>query len=235
MTDATPAQDLITAINGAGIQVKSLVWGPLAIGEAVLSGAEKELGILLLDVGGSKTDATIFYGGSVRYTSTINYGGDDVTLDIAKVLGFSIEDAEELKRKYTGLFRTDPDTPPIIFKVNGQDHTIDQEELNEIAFSRMDEIFNELVLEDVEQSGWSDYISKIVITGGGALLQDLEPFTKEIFKREVRIGKPINLDGLSTRLDSPVFSTAVGLVLHAMDDWEGQTDEPGLLDRLFGR
>ena len=239
-TAHAPAQDLLTAINGAGIHVKDLIWGPLAISEAVLSGADKELGTLLLDIGGCKTDATVFYGGSVRYTTTINYGCDDVTMDIAKVLGLSIEKAEELKRKDAGLCRTEPDTPPIIFKIKGRDYNIDQEKLNEITFCRIDEILNEMILDDIKRSGWFDKISKIVITGGGALLQDIELLTKKIFEREVQIGKPTNLPGLTTRLDSPVFSTAVGLVLHATKDWKGQTKEDndndsGIIDKLIER
>lgn len=211
---AASIQNLTKAVEGAGLNVVGLVLEPIAAGEAVLTKAEKEMGVLVADIGGGTTDIAIFIDGSIWHTVVLPTGGMHVTNDLAVGLRMPFESAEAIKCHYG---HTDPELVPedqtIEVDAFGDEgrRIIPRREIAEIIRARVDEICS-LVLTEVKRSGYDDLLpAGVVLCGGTAQLEGMKGFAREAFQMPVRLGAPRDMEGYTDRLKSPAFATSVGL------------------------
>lgn len=214
------SQNIYHCVKGAGIHLKELVLEPLASSHAVLDEDEKDLGVALIDIGGGTTDLVVFLDGSIRHTAVIGLGGENVTRDVASVLGIASETAEKLKIEKGGVFPPLPETQPINVPPHGEwkAKQIDPAELNAVINARMDEIFR-MVMRELKRVDLMDRLSAgIVLTGGASLLRGTTRLAEDIFRKPVRIGIPRGLNGLADTIQTPAHATGVGLVLYALKE-----------------
>jgi cell division protein FtsA len=219
----TSAQNLIKCVNRAGFKVNDLILKSLAASRAVLTGAEKELGVVLIDLGGGTTDVVVYSGGSPYSTITIPVGGAQVTGDISILKKVSLETAERIKLEagccWEGLLEEDEEVvapvaagrPPL---------AIPKSQVLAIVRERMEDIYG-LVKDKLGKLSLSGHFGGgIVLTGGGALLPGAAELAAHVFDGlPVRIGEPLSegLGGLAEEYRSPVYATALGLVLEGRD------------------
>ncbi len=219
----TSVQNVIRSVNRAGLSVQDLVLEPLASAEAAVSPEEKELGALLIDLGGGTTDVALYRDGAVWYTGILPLGGDHISNDIAVGLRTPTADAEELKKRYgcalTALVREDEiiDVPSVGGRKPRQ---LSRQILSEIVQPRVEEIFT-LVARDLARAGLGDVASAgVVVTGGTSIMHGVPELAEQIFDLPVRRGLPAGVGGLSDIVQSPVYATGVGLALYGA---RGQT------------
>ena len=215
----TSAQNIVKCCNRTGLSVAEIVLAPLAAAETVLSDEERELGVLLVDMGGGTTDMAVFHDGTVKHTAVIGIGGNHITNDIAAGLRTPFNDAERIKQRYgcaaASMVAADErvEVPNIAGKGAG---TVSRQILCEIIEPRLDEIF-ELVQKEVAKSGYQgDLASGVVVTGGAMLLPGAVEMAERSFGLPVRLGAPSHVLGLLDVIDSPIYAVGVGLVLHGM-------------------
>ena len=213
----TSVRNVVRSVNRAGLQVQDLVLEPLASAEAVISTEEKELGILLIDLGGGTTDVALFRDGAVWHTSSLPLGGDHISNDIAVGLRTPTADAEELKKRHgcalTALVREDEvvDVPSVGGRKARQ---LSRQILSEIIQPRLEEIFT-LVARDLVRAGLNDVAAGgVVVTGGSSIMHGVPELAEQVFDMPVRRGVPAGLSGLADVVQSPIHATAVGLALY---------------------
>jgi cell division protein FtsA len=210
-------QNIVTAVNRAGVHVDDTVLEPLASAEACLTQDERELGCCLLDIGGGTTDLIAFTAGVVRHTASIPVGGDHVTNDLAVGLRTPVPEAEKIKREHACAFRdlVKEDFAIEIASVGDRPpRTIFARMLNDIVEPRVQE-FLMLVRDELRRAGLESQVpAGIVLTGGGAKLRGLVELAEHVFKLPVRVAAPRGLAGMSEEVSQPEYSTAVGLVLY---------------------
>jgi cell division protein FtsA len=211
----TSAQNIIKCANRAGLDVCDIVLQSLASSEAVLSTEERTLGAALLDFGGGTTDMAVFSRGSVRHTSVLALGGDNLTYDLSVGLRTPNADAEKIKIRYgccmSSLIGED-ETIEVPGVGGRKSRTLSRQILGEILEPRVEEIFS-LVFSDLENSGYADEISSgVVVTGGSAELSGVVELAEQIFNSPARIGYPQSITGLVDMVTQPMYATAVGLV-----------------------
>ena len=213
------AQNIIKCANQAGINVSDIVLEPLASAEAVLSPDEKELGVALVDIGGGTTDIAIYVRGSVVHTGVIAMGGNHITNDIAVGLRTSIQDAETIKISSGCAMASMLPSDQVIQvpAVGGRKaREISRSVLTKIIEPRVEEIFS-LVAQEIQNSGYKHLLSTgVVLTGGSSLLEGSPELAEFILDLPVRRGAPQGVGGLLDVVSSPIYSTAVGLLLYGM-------------------
>jgi cell division protein FtsA len=224
---AASIQNLVKAVGGAGLSVIDLVLEPIASGEAVLTSAEKEMGVVLADIGGGTTDIAIFIDGSIWHTVVLPTGGNHITNDLAVGLRTPFTAAEEMKIKYghadPALI---PETELIDVAAFGEEgrRTVSRREIAEIIRARVDEIC-QLILTEVKRSGYDNLLpAGVVLCGGTAELTGIKAFAREALQMPVRLGAPRDIEGFTDRVSSPAFATSVGLL-----QWGGKQSEAGAL------
>jgi cell division protein FtsA len=211
------AQNIIKCANKAGVNVSDIVLEPLASAEAVLSKDEKELGVALVDIGGGTTDVALFVRGSVVHSGVIAMGGNHITNDIAVGLRASIQDAEAVKVSH-GCAMTSMLNGEKMLEVpmvgGRQPREISRSVLTKIIEPRVEEIFS-LVNSEIQNSGFKHLMSTgVVITGGASLLEGSTELAEFILEMPVRRGAPQGIGGLVDIVSSPIYSTAVGLLIY---------------------
>jgi cell division protein FtsA len=221
-SSTTAAQNIVTAVNRSGLLVGDTVLEPIAVGEAILTEDEKELGSVLVDIGGGKTNVAIYHHGAVRHTVVVPLGGELFTNDIAVGLRTSIPEAERLKREQ-GCAASAMTEPDEVFEVAGmgsrQPRTIAQSVLTDIIQPRAEEIVH-IVRNEIRSAGYEQQAGAgVVLTGGGALLRGFVELAETILDLPVRIGTSAGgfaetlLDKMP-QLMGPEFATVTGLVLY---------------------
>lgn len=211
------AQNIIKSCNRAGLEVKDIVLEQLAASEATLSMDERELGVALIDVGGGTTDMAIFIEGSIWHTSVLAIGGNHVTSDIAVGLRTPVAEAEKIKQKYgcalTSLVRND-ETIEVPSVGGRKNRILSRQILSEIIEPRAEEIFS-LASREIKKTGYEELIaSGVVITGGSVTMEGMPELAEQVFDLPVRRGLPANIGGLVDIVNSPRYTTGVGLVLY---------------------
>jgi len=219
----TSAQNIIKCANRAGLNVKDIVLQPLASSEAVLCSDEKELGVVLIDIGGGTTDIAVFSQGSIIHTAVIALGGNHVTNDIAVGLRTPVAEAERIKQGYGCALSDMVEKNELIDvpSVGGRrPRALSRQVLSEIIEPRMEEIF-QLVKQELIKSGYGDLIaSGVVITGGSTLMEGTAEMTEQVLEAPVRQGSPTGIGGLVEVVNSPIYSTGVGLALYGAKNQE---------------
>jgi cell division protein FtsA len=188
-----------------------------------LSPEEKELGVLLLDIGGGTTDIAVFFEGSIRHTAVIGLGGNNVTGDIAIGLRTSHAQAEKIKmEKGCALASLVAEDEMITVPGIGgrQERQVSRSLLTSIIQPRMEELFS-LALRELRRSDYADLLAAgVVVTGGASLMPGVSELAEQVFDMPVKLGVPAGFGGLMDLAQNPMHATGVGLVLYAMQDPE---------------
>jgi cell division protein FtsA len=227
----TSAQNLIKCVNRAGFIVNDLILQSLAASRSVLTLEEKEIGVALLDLGGGTTDVLVYADGAPYSNVTIPAGGGMITSDISKVKNISFETAERIKIDtgccWEGLFEEEEEV--IVPGVGGRPPMpIPKSQIMAIIRPRMEEIFK-MVKEKLDKLALSRPLGGgIVLTGGGAQLLGAAELASYIFKLPVRVGSPLPVGGLVEEYRSPIYATAVGLVLEGDERERRNAPERGV-------
>lgn len=234
----TSAQNIVKCANKAGLDVSDIALQQIASSEAVLNPDEKEIGVVLVDIGGGTTDIALYHGGTIKYTTVISLGGNQVTGDISVGLRTTANEAEKLKREYgcamTAMVSRDDNFE--VQSVGGHKaRSVSRYMLCEIVEPRIEEIF-QLVKREIVKSGYESFISSgVVLTGGTAAMNGITELAEQVFALPVRRGLPIGITGLIDVVKSPMYSTGVGLVLYGGKNVEGMQFQKGNDTTLFNK
>jgi len=220
-------RNLYKCVEELGVEVESVIFGGLASSYATLSDTEKELGVVLVDIGGGTTDVAIYVDGALSYSSVIPVGAINITKDLAAGLRISLESAEKIKLAL-GQISKNPVLPEEEKKQGDEIDisslmlpeemkTISRKTLVEgIVKPRLNEIFSLVGLE-IKKSGFGGMTpSGVVLTGGGALSVGAVESARRNLAMSVRIGIPKNISGLIDEITTPAYASSVGLLLYGM-------------------
>ena len=209
------AQNIIKCCNRCDLDVADMVLEQIASSESVLSQDEKDIGVLLVDIGGGTTDLAVFIDGAIRHTAVIPVGGDHMTNDLVAGLRTSAREADILKKKYGSCMTSmiSAEETVEVPRVGGRPpQSMPRQVMAQLLEPRMQELF-ELVREELERSGYKELVAAgVVLTGGSSLLEGTQELADEIFELPVRIGRPQNVGGLTDVVNSPIYATGVGLI-----------------------
>lgn len=239
----TSMRNLVKCVGMVGVDVKELVFSGIASAQAVLTDTEKELGVILVDIGGETTDIVIFVDGAIAYSAVIPLGGRHVTSDIAVGLRISLESAEKIKR-YLEKSPKQPVIPEERETKKKEDELLDLKAINivedvqkisrkavvdSIIRPRLQEIFK-YIGKEIKKSGFGAQIpSGLVITGGGSLTIGVIDQAKYILGFPARHGKIEGFVGLIDEIDSPAYACSAGMILYgARSGGSGETNMPVL-------
>lgn len=221
----TRTKTLQTCVNRAGIEVIEAVFEPLATSEGVLTGDERELGVLLIDIGSGSTEYALFAEGEVVHSAVLPIGASHFTNDLAMVLRTPFAEAERIKLKFGCCLDSMVDdgegvTVPAV--AGGAQRVVPKRELCEILEPRAEEILS-LVRDDLAKNGWDENLrGGVVLTGGGVQLDGLLELAGQVFSSTVRYGLPQGLGGLVDVINSPTWCTASGLLLYGSASEQNQ-------------
>lgn len=209
-------QNIQRSVERAGFKVQDYILQPLASSTSVLEENEKDLGVILIDIGGGTTDIAIFHNKAIKHTKVIGIAGSQVTNDIRETLGVVTEEAEKLKKEYgyATISSIIKDEDIIIKGVGARGNTkIPVSLLTQIISARMRELFL-MIDNEVRAAGFKNKIKAgIVLTGGGSLLKGCTELSEEVFGIPTRIGVPQVIgSGITTEIESPEFATVAGLI-----------------------
>lgn len=235
------------AVNEVGIQIEDLVFSGIASAEATLSPTEKELGCVLVDIGGGTTSIAVFTEGSLTYSSVIPVGAKNVTNDLAIGLRVSLDTAEKIKIALSSKTKNKEDSDELDLVSLGVTEVtkISKKTLLEgIIRPRLNEIFT-MVRIELEKEGLSHRIpSGAIVTGGGAETVGVIDSAKRMLSLPVRIGVPKGVTGLIDDIINPAFSTCVGLLICGSKDtpspenltrFTKKIKLPGVASGVFGK
>ncbi len=217
---AALAQNIYRCVERAGMRVRDLVLEPLASSFATISDDERDIGVGLLDMGGGTSDIAVFSEGSIRMTSVIGLGGENVTRDLSVGLRTPFEQAEKIKLQHGHCYLPNVERgedveipgiggrPPVL---------VTRQQITEFIQPRMEELFELAMAEMHKAQVWDMLNAGIVLTGGAAEIEGAAELAQEMFNLPVKVGVPTGMGGLIETARSPVYATGVGLVLYGMD------------------
>jgi cell division protein FtsA len=220
------AQNIIKCVQRCGLTVEDMVLEQLASSHAVLTDDEKELGVCLVDIGGGTTDLAVFSQGAIRHTAVIPIAGDQVTNDIAVSMRTPTHYAEDIKVRYAcALSQLANSDESIEVPSVGERpaRRLARQTLAEVVEPRYEELYG-LVRDELRRSGFEEIIAAgIVLTGGSARMEGAIDLAEEVFHMPVRLGLPQQhqVKGLAEVVQNPIYSTGVGLLLHARENAQG--------------
>jgi cell division protein FtsA len=212
---AATVDNLRQCVGAAGVDIQQFVLNPLASAEVVLSEHERQMGVAVCDIGGGTTDLAIYVDGDVWHTMVLAVGGNQVTQDIAHGLRLPISQAEEVKKQQGHAIRSEVGIEEFFsIRPFGEDHDvqINRQDLAYIIEARIEETFR-LIMQEVKRSGYDGLLpAGVVLTGGTSALPGIKRIASQVMGMPVRTAQPENLTGLVDKLDSPAYSTSVGLL-----------------------
>ncbi|KAF1061032.1 MULTISPECIES: cell division protein FtsA [Variovorax] len=212
------AENIIKCVRRCGLEVDQLMLNPLASSQAVLTEDERELGVVLVDIGAGTTDVAIFTNGAIRHTAVIPIAGDLITSDIAMALRTPTKDAEDIKVEngFAKQLLADPDTQVEVPGLGDRGpRMLSKQALAGVIEPRIEEIFS-LVQQVVRESGYEEVLSSgVVLTGGSAVMPGMVELGEDIFLKPVRRGIPKYSSALSDMVAQPRAATVMGLLEEA--------------------
>ena len=211
----TSVQNLVKCIRAIGVDIEDLVLEPLASSEAVLTEDEKEVGVILADIGGGTTDIAIFKDGSIWHTAVLPVAGYQFTRDVAIGLGLPFNVAEEMKKKYGSVMPVYEARAETTSRIAENGHGVSYQDLCDIIRARVEELMRLIMLE-LPRSEYATLVpAGLVLTGGSSNLSGIDALGRQILQLPVRVGAPTNIYGISDILCDPAYATSVGLLLWA--------------------
>jgi cell division protein FtsA len=218
------AANIAKCVNRCGLQVDDLILGAIASSTAVLTSDEKELGVVLVDIGAGTTDIAVFVQGAMRHTASLPIAGDQVTSDIAHMLRTPTPEAEQIKVRYAcalAQLATAEESIQVPSVGDRPPRRLARQRLAETVQSRYEEIF-EMVQAELRRSGFEELVrAGLVLTGGAARMEGVVELAEEMLHMPVRIGIPQHVNGLGEVTGNPVHATGVGLLL-----WGSMIEHP---------
>jgi cell division protein FtsA len=232
-------QNLVKCVRSVGVEIDDLVLEPLASGESVLTPEEKEIGVIMADIGGGTTDIAVFKDGSIYHTSIIPVAGYQFTSDLSIGLGLPFEIAEAMKKKYGNVYPEtgSKDEGSTLTVEDG--HSVSYKDLSNILRDRMEELLRLILLEMPDTSYASLAPAGLVMTGGGSKMNGLEALARATIRIPTRIGEPMGVYGITDVLHDPANATGVGLLLWAIKTggkptWEAKAKPAGSVNNVMG-
>lgn len=212
---AATVDNLRQCVGAAGVEIQQFVLNPLASGETVLTEQERQMGVAVCDIGGGTTDLAIYVNGNVWHTMVLAVGGNHVTQDIAHGLRLPFAQAEDVKKQQGYAVRAEVGAEEYFsIRPFGEERPvqINRQELAHIIEARVEEIFA-LTLQEIKRSGYDGLLpAGMVLTGGASALPGIKRLASQVLGMPVRTAQPDKLSGLVDRLNSPAYSTSVGLL-----------------------
>lgn len=234
----TSAQNIYKSIRRSGYEVRDLVLQPLASALCVLHEDEKDLGTVLIDLGGGTTDIALFTDSSIRHTAVIGIGARNITNDLAIGLRTPIETAEQIKIDFGAAMMSMVNADEIISIPSVGERPPRDVSLGVVASiiqPRVEEIFKMVLLELKRTNFYQSVAGGIVLTGGGSLLRGIDQMAEQIFDLPVRVGTPRGFGGMSQIVTNPMYSTAFGLVRYGLDHPDKGNKEAGVWNKAFNK
>ncbi len=209
------AENILKCVRRCGLEVDHLMLNPLASSMSCLTEDERELGVVLVDIGAGTTDIAVFAGGAIRHTAVLPVAGELITSDIAMALRTPTEDAEDIKMQIgcAKQLLADPDTHIEVAGLSGRPpRLLSKQVLAGVIEPRIEEIFS-LVQKEVQSSGFEHLVSSgVVLTGGSAVMPGMVELGEDIFLKPVRIGTPIYNGALADMVTQPRAAVVMGML-----------------------
>jgi len=220
----TLIQNLIKCVEQAGIRTQDIILQPVASSRSVLSEEEKELGVVLVDIGGGTTDIAIWKEGSLVCSQIIPVGGSHFTNDLAVALKISHNEAERIKINHGSIIPEKiHDNHITVQSISGmKPREVECRYVSKILEARAQELLKVIKEVTISSSMFSEMNAGFVITGGGALIKDLIPFAEFNLEQPVRLGFPVTFGGMTNVMQDPKLSTVLGLLLESVDQDLGE-------------
>ena len=230
-------QNAIRLVKGMQLEVDEIVFNGLASSLALLSNEQKELGALVIDIGGGTTDYVVYTDGVIKHTGVLAIGGDHVSNDLAYGLKVPLSRAEKLKLEHGSALMDDAakgQTVTITNELGLPLKTVNIEHLRRIMSLRLEEIF-QLVAQDLEQLGLLDYLrAGVFLAGGGARVPHIAKLAEPILQMPVSLGQTNSVSGLKSALGQPEFVTGIGLVKFGSFKARKREGKPSLTQGIKG-
>ena len=234
-------RNIVNCARHCGLVVADVVLEQLASSEAVLTADEKNLGVMLIDIGGGTTDLAIFHNSAIRHTANIPIAGDQVTKDISIALRTPIREAEKIKLRYACALAKLASTEEIIEVPSIGDRPprqLARQVLAEVVEPRYEELFK-LIQGELKKSGFEQMIpAGAVLTGGSVKIEGMRELAEEILQVPIRIGMPANNIGLKNVTRDPIYATAIGLLYFGQKQRRRENGQrmstPSLMKRITG-
>jgi len=213
--NANRLQNAIRLVRATSLEVDDVVFNGIAASLALLTNEQKELGALVIDLGGGTTEYVVYSNGVIRHSGVLAVGGDHVSNDLAYGLKVPLSRAEKLKIEYGGALVSEAikgQTISITNELGLELKRINHEHLQRIMALRLEEVF-ELIVQDLERAGLVDYLrAGVYLCGGGSRVGGIVKLAENVFQMNVTAGHACAISGLTTALDQPEFAAAIGLV-----------------------
>jgi len=238
-------QNAIRTVKGLQLEVDDIVFNGLASSLALLTSEQKELGSVVIDIGGGTTEYVVYANGIIKHTGVLAVGGDHISNDLAYGLKVPLSRAEQLKIEHGSAFVDEA--------IKGQTITLSNdlglapkvanlEHLRCIMALRLEEIL-QLIAQDLEQAGVLEYLrAGVFLCGGGARIPHIASLAERVLQMPVSIGKTNSISGLKSALDQPEFATGIGLVKFGSFQQRKRAGRAGIasgikqtLDQIFKR
>ena len=208
-------QNPIRVVKGLQLEVDAIVFNGLASSLALLTSEQKEMGALVIDMGGGTTEFVVYGGGIIKHAGVLAVGGDHISNDLAYGLKVPLGRAEELKVKHGSSSVEDADKGQTVGATDAVGLTlkpVNLGHLRRIMALRLEETF-ELIEADLAKAGLLDYVrAGVFICGGGARVAGIQQLAERVFQLPAQLGRANSISGLKSALDQPEFATAIGLV-----------------------
>ncbi len=237
ITAATPAiKNLSGAVFRSGLAINDQMIVPLASAKATVTKKQRELGVIVVDIGAETTGVAAFEEGNISYTTILPVGSNHITKDLVYGLRTNIDIAEKVKLKYARAQKPKGKDGEKInleeFELKG---AIARSEIDKIVSSRLHEIFT-MVSGELRKAGKDSMLAAgVVLTGGGAKMEAITEFARDILKLPVVVGKPAGFSGLADRVSDPAYAAAIGLMLEDMEQPAVHIGINGRVEKIFGR
>lgn len=242
VTGKTPLiHNLVKCVEQAGLLANSIILQPIASSRSVLSSEEKELGVVLIDIGGGTTDIAVWKEGSLLHSQIIPLGGNHFTNDLAVALKIPHNEAERIKLTH-GTVLKDAHLNDTFLTIQGLSGTRPREVslsfVGEVLGARAEELFSVIKEMVLEKNLQDEITGGFVLTGGGALIKNLPELAEYYLEKPVKLGYPTAFGGMTTAMQHPKFSTVLGLLQESQHASEAVTrnekvqDESDMFDRL---
>jgi cell division protein FtsA len=213
--NANRLQNAIRLVRATSLEVDDVVFNGIAASLALLTNEQKELGALVIDLGGGTTEYVVYSNGVIRHSGVLAVGGDHVSNDLAYGLKVPLSRAEKLKLEYGSALVDDTvkgQTISITNELGLELKRVNHEHLQRIMAARLEEIF-ELIAQDLERVGLSEYLrAGVLLCGGASRVPGIVKLAENVFQMNVTAGHASAISGLTAALDQPEFAAAIGLV-----------------------